>query len=63
MRGFKPHQDDFDIALQVKELQTHTIAGVRAAAQNHWRRRAPIAEAVEDSSEKQLSAKQFDSIN
>ncbi len=28
MRGFKPHPDDFDIALRVKELQTHKVAGV-----------------------------------
>lgn len=47
MRNFKPHPDDFDIALRIKELQSHKVVGVSLPAKNLWKKLAPIVEAGE----------------
>ena len=47
MRNFKPHPDDFDTALRIKELQSHKVVGVSLPAKNLWKKLAPIVEAAE----------------
>ena len=47
MRNFKPHSDDFDIALRIQELQSHKVVGVSLPAKNLWKKLAPIVEAEE----------------
>jgi hypothetical protein len=49
MRNFKPHPDDFDIALRIKELQSHKVIGVSLPAKNLWKKLAPIVEAAGES--------------
>ncbi|WP_372896888.1 SHD1 domain-containing protein [Stieleria sp.] len=46
MKGYKPHPNDFDVAMRVKELQTHKVIGVSMAAKNLWKGIEPVVEAA-----------------
>jgi len=45
MSRFVPHPDDFDIAMRVKELQTHKVLSVYKPARDLWIKLDPIVEA------------------
>jgi len=45
MGRFVPHPDDFDIAMRVKELQTHKVLSVYKPARDLWIKLDPIVEA------------------
>jgi len=45
MKRFVPHPDDFDVALRVKELQTHNVLSVYKEARELWIKLDPIVEA------------------
>ncbi len=45
MSRFVPHRDDFDIAMRVKELQTHKVLSVYKPARDLWIKLDPIVEA------------------
>ncbi|WP_182869237.1 SHD1 domain-containing protein [Rhodopirellula sp. JC639] len=46
MKGYKPHPDDFDIAMRVKELQSHKVIGVSMAAKNLWKGIEPVIDSA-----------------
>ncbi len=45
MSRFVPHPDDFDVAMRVKELQTHNVLSVYRVARELWLKLDPIVEA------------------
>lgn len=45
LERFVPHPDDFDVALRIKELQTHKVLSVYKRARELWVRLDPIVEA------------------
>ena len=47
LKGFKPHPDDFDVALKVKELRSHKVVGVNLHAKRLWESLEPILDEAE----------------
>lgn len=45
LQKFVPHPDDFDIALRIKDLQSHKVLSVSRSAKELWKRLDPIVEA------------------
>ncbi|MEZ6127373.1 MAG: SHD1 domain-containing protein [Planctomycetaceae bacterium] len=45
LKRFVPHPDDFDVALRIKELQTHNVLSVYKEARDLWIKLDPIVEA------------------
>lgn len=46
MKRFHPHPDDFDVAMQVKALQSHKVIGVSMPAKDLWKKLEPIVAAA-----------------
>ena len=50
LKGFKPHPDDFDVALRVKELRSHNVIGVSMNAKRLWDSLEPILDGADSES-------------
>lgn len=46
MKSFVPHPQDFDVALRVKELRSHSVLGVKRVAQDLWVKLEKVIEAA-----------------
>ncbi len=56
MKGFVPHPQDFDVALRVKELRSHSVLGVKRVAQDLWVKLEKVIEAAGPDAMKVASA-------